>query len=65
MCKHSQQVAKDSGFRAMQFNLVVSTNKGAIRLWKKHGFQVVGNLPKAFNSKSVGYVDAFVMYKEL
>jgi ribosomal protein S18 acetylase RimI-like enzyme len=65
MCKHSQQVAKDSGFRAMQYNLVVSTNKGAIHLWKKHGFQVVGNLPKAFNSKSVGYVDAFVMYKEL
>lgn len=65
MCEHSQQVAKDLGFRAMQYNLVVSTNEGAIHLWKKLGFQVVGNLPKAFKSKSIGYVDAFIMYKEL
>ena len=65
MCEHSQQVAANLGFRAMQYNLVVSTNEGAIRLWKKLGFQVVGNLPKAFKSKSIGYVDAFVMYKEL
>ena len=65
MCKHSQSVAMELGFKAMQFNLVVSTNAGAIRLWKKMGFQVVGNLPKAFNSKSSGYVDALVMYKQL
>lgn len=65
MCEHSQQLAVDLGFRAMQYNLVASTNEGAIRLWKKHGFQVIGTLPNAFNSKSVGYVDALVMYKEL
>ena len=65
MCEHSQQVAVDLGFRAMQYNLVVSTNAGAIRLWQKHGFQIIGNLPKAFKSKSAGYVDALVMYKEL
>jgi RimJ/RimL family protein N-acetyltransferase len=65
MCEHSQEIAITLGFRAMQYNLVVSTNEGAIRLWKKLGFQVVGNLPRAFNSKSVGYIDALVMYKEL
>lgn len=65
MCEHSQQVAIEKGFRAMQFNLVVSTNEGAVRLWKKMGFQVIGMLPKAFKSKSVGYVDALVMYKLL
>lgn len=65
MCEHSQQVAVDVGFRAMQFNLVVSTNEGAIRLWKKLGFQVIGTLPKAFKSQSAGYVDAHVMYKEI
>lgn len=65
MCEHSQQVAVKAGFRAMQYNLVVSTNDGAIRLWKKQGFQVIGILPKAFKSKSTGYVDALVMYKEL
>lgn len=65
MCEHSQQVAEEVDFRAMQYNLVVSTNDGAIRLWKKLGFQVIGILPKAFKSKSAGYVNALVMYKEL
>lgn len=63
MCEHSQQCAKDLGFKAMQYNLVVSTNVGAIYLWKKHGFHTVGTLPKAFKSKSLGYVDALVMFK--
>lgn len=65
MCEHSQQVAVNSGYRAMQYNLVVSTNEGAIRLWKKHGFRIIGILPNAFNSKSAAYVDALVMYKQL
>ncbi len=65
MCEHSQTIAIELGFRAMQYNLVVSTNKGAIRLWEKLGFQIVGTLPKAYRSKTSGYVDAFVMYKEL
>ena len=65
MCEHSQEVAKESGFDAMQFNLVVSTNEGAIRLWKRLGYEVVGVLPNAFNSKSAGHIDALVMYKEL
>jgi len=65
MCKHSQQVAMVLGFRAMQYNLVISTNEGAIHLWKKHGFEVIGVLPKAFYSMSHGFVDAMVMYKQL
>ena len=65
MCIHSQHEAIKLGFKAMQYNLVVSTNESAIYLWKKLGFQVVGTLSKAFNSKSAGYVDALVMYKEL
>ena len=65
MCIHSQGVAISLGFKAMQYNLVVATNEVAIKLWKKQGFQVIGILPKAFNSKSAGFVDALVMYKEL
>ncbi len=65
MCEHSQHVAVTLGFKAMQYNLVVCTNEGAIRLWKKQGFQVIGVLPEAFNSKSAGLVDALVMYKRL
>lgn len=65
MCSHSQQEAVQLGYCAMQFNLVVSTNEGAVRLWKKLGFEVVGTLPKAFNHKEKGFVDAYVMYKWL
>jgi ribosomal protein S18 acetylase RimI-like enzyme len=65
MCEHSQSEARALGFRAMQFNLVVSTNETAIRLWKKLGFAVVGTLPQAFHHRSLGYVDAYVMFKSL
>lgn len=65
MCEHSQCEAVAMGFRAMQFNLVVSTNKRAVRLWQRLGFTLVGTLPKAFHHMKLGYVDALVMYKEL
>lgn len=65
MCEHSQVEAIRMGFRAMQYNLVVATNEGAVRLWKKHGFDIVGSLPGAFRHPSAGYVDAYVMYKQL
>ncbi len=65
MCEHSQKVAVELGYKAMQFNFVVSTNEGAIKLWHKLGFETVGQLPKAFSHPSKGYVDALVMYKWL
>ena len=65
MCEHSQEEAIKAGFRAMQFNFVVSTNEGAIRLWQKLGFEIVGTLPKAFAHPEKGFVDAHVMYKRL
>jgi len=65
MCEYSQQVARELGYKAVQFNFVASTNEGAIRLWAKLGFETVGNLPKAFNHPAKGYVDALVMYKWL
>ncbi|MEO8673484.1 MAG: N-acetyltransferase [Tahibacter sp.] len=65
MCEHSQQQAIALGFRAMQFNFVVSTNERAVRLWQKLGFCIVGRLPDAFRHPHHGYVDALVMYKSL
>jgi ribosomal protein S18 acetylase RimI-like enzyme len=65
MCEHSQREAARLGFRAMQFNLVVSTNEKAVRLWKRLGFEIVGTLPAAFHHPRRGFVDAFVMYKPL
>jgi ribosomal protein S18 acetylase RimI-like enzyme len=65
MCAHSLDRARDRGFRAMQFNFVVSTNERAVKLWQSFGFEIVGQLPKAFLHPELGYVDAFVMYRSL
>jgi len=65
MCEHSQRIAVEMGFRAMQFNFVVVTNERAIRLWERMGFAVVGRLPGVFRHKSLGFVDALVMFKTL
>jgi len=65
MCEHSQQIAEELGYKAMQFNYVASSNSGAVRLWQKLGFEIVGRLPGAFQRPSGEYVDAFVMYKWL
>ena len=65
MCEHSMQRARDRGFRAMQFNFVVSTNERAIRLWQHLGFDIVGRLPLAFLHPQLGYKDALVMFRSL
>ena len=65
MCEHSQAIAREMGYKAMQFNFVVSNNITAVKLWHKLGFETVGNLPKAFNHPEAGYIDALVMYKWL
>ncbi len=65
MCEHSQGIAEDLGYKAMQFNFVASSNESAVRLWNKLGFKTVGRLPKPFRHPALGYVDALVMYKWL
>ena len=65
MCKHSQEEAVRLGYRAMQYNLVVKTNEPSVHLWQKMGFTIVGTLPGAFEHAEHGFVDAYVMYKEL
>lgn len=65
MCEHSQKVAVELGYKAMQFNFVASSNEGAVRLWGKLGFDTVGRLPNAFDHPNFGYVDALVMFKWL
>ncbi len=65
MCRHSQEEAVARGFRAMQYNLVVAANEGAVRLWQKLGFDIVGTLPGAFRHPRLGFVDAYLMFKRL
>lgn len=65
MCEHSLERARARGYRAMQFNFVVSTNERAVRLWQSLEFSVVGRLPEAFRHPQAGFVDALVMYRTL
>ena len=65
MCEHSLALARELGFSAMQYNLVVATNEVAVRLWQKHGFAIAGTLPRAFRHPEQGPVDAHVMYRRL
>ena len=63
MAEHCLSEARLLGFRAMQFNFVVSTNDSAVRLWQKLGFNIVGTLPGAFHHPEKGYVDVYVMFR--
>lgn len=65
MGEHCLIEARRLGFRAMQFNFVVSTNTAAIRLWEQLGFAIVGTLPGAFRHPKKGYVDVYVMFRSL
>lgn len=65
MCAHSLEHARARGFRAMQFNFVVSTNERAVRLWQSFGFEILARLPAAFLHPTLGYVDALVMHRVL
>jgi ribosomal protein S18 acetylase RimI-like enzyme len=65
MCAHSLDRARERGFKAMQFNFVISTNERAVRLWQSFGFEIVGRLPAVFQHPTLGYVDAYIMYRNL
>lgn len=62
---HSIALARSEGFMAMQFNYVVSTNMPAMELYRKLGFSIAGTLPKAFQHRELGLVDAHVLYRFL
>ncbi|MEZ5344433.1 MAG: N-acetyltransferase [Pyrinomonadaceae bacterium] len=65
MGENSLVIAKDLGYLAMQFNIVVKSNIGAVNLWKSLGFQIIGEIPEAFLHKENGLTNAYIMYKKL
>lgn len=65
MGEHCLKEARRLGFRAMQFNFVVSTNESAVKLWQDLGMKIVGTLPGAFQHPTRGYVDVYVMFQAL
>ena len=65
LCLHSLDYTRTAGFRAMQFNFVVSSNAPAVHLWESLGFRTLTHLPNAFAHPRLGFVDALVMWKDL
>jgi ribosomal protein S18 acetylase RimI-like enzyme len=65
MCAHSLVAARERGYTALQFNFVVASNEGAIRLWRRHGFEIVGRVPRAFRHRTLGPVDVLIMHRAL
>jgi GNAT superfamily N-acetyltransferase len=63
--EHCLDNARRFGFRAMQFNFVISTNEAAVKLWQDLGIKIVGTLPSAFRHPEKGYVDVYVMFRSL
>lgn len=61
--EHVVAWAREAGYHAMQFNAVVETNTGAVRLWESLGFTVVGTVPEAFEHRRLGLVGLHVMYQ--
>ncbi len=62
---HLVEWATSAGYRGIQFNAVVETNTGAVRLWQSLGFEIVGTVPGAFNHPEHGYVGLHVMFRSL
>ena len=65
MCAASLDLARQRGYRAMQFNFVIATNGRAVALWQSMGFAIIGRLPAVFDHPVHGLVDAYVMHRFL
>ncbi len=65
MCGHSMDEARRAGFTAMQYNYVVASNTTAVELWQRHGFRIVGTVPRAFRHATLGPTDIHVMHRFL
>ena len=65
MAEHSIEEARRIGFKSIQFNFVVKSNEVAVNLWKRVGFEIIGEIPEAFNHRELGLTNAYIMYKKL
>ena len=65
MAEFSLEEARALGYRAMQFNFVVKSNAVAVKLWQDLGFEIIGEIPEAFNHARNGLTNAYIMYRKL
>jgi len=65
LCEHSITFAKEKKYQGIQFNIVISTNFNAVKLWKRLGFEIIGTTPKGFRHKQLGLVDTYIMFRAI
>ena len=65
LCEHSILFAKEKGYFGIQFNMVISTNTIAVKLWERYGFKIIGTTPKGFRHRPMGLLDTYIMFKDL
>ncbi len=63
--KHSIEIARQFGYLAMQFNYVVGTNRSAVELWERLGFETLAQVPEAFRHPQKGFVAVHIMHRAL
>lgn len=61
----SLEIAKAMGFQAMQFNMVLSQNGAATKLYQKLGFNIIGTIPEAIRNPDGSYQDGYVLHRKL
>jgi ribosomal protein S18 acetylase RimI-like enzyme len=49
----------------MQFNMVLSQNTIAIKLYEKLGFKTAGTIPQAIRNPNGSYQDGYVLFRKL
>jgi ribosomal protein S18 acetylase RimI-like enzyme len=65
MAEYSLEESRKLGFKAIQFNFVVKSNEVAVKLWQDVGFEIIGEIPEAFNHARNGLTNAYIMYRKL
>ena len=63
--EHVLELARATGYRAMQFNAVVETNHAAVALWRSLGFEILATVPEAFDHRRRGLVGLHIMHRSL
>src|SRR5205807_838810 len=63
--EHSIAAAQELGYRALQYNAVISSNTGAVRLWTSLGFEVIGRVPGGFMHPDLGEADLLILHRFL